>query len=133
MMFAFGIHPRAFAGLFALSALFALAGCASNPNSGAQYAAVTPPASADETIELEGDGLPAQAAPPIGVRDLPDDPSEPFSPNYGGPNPAASDRYERYETLPPGSEPPEAEPPAPPARTAPSAFRNKVAEAHDAH
>jgi hypothetical protein len=32
---------------------------------------------------IEDDGLPAQVAPPAGLRQTPDDPSEPFSPNYG--------------------------------------------------
>ena len=34
-------------------------------------------------VELEDDGLPPQAAPPAGIRRLPDDPSAPWSPNYG--------------------------------------------------
>jgi len=34
-------------------------------------------------IEVEDDGLPAQTPPPVRVRMMPDDPSEPFSPNYG--------------------------------------------------
>lgn len=40
-------------------------------------------------VQVEGDGLPSQPAPSARVRQMPDDPSEPFSPNYGGPNPAA--------------------------------------------
>ncbi len=35
--------------------------------------------------ELEDDGLPSQVAPPANRRRDPDDPSEPFSPNYGRP------------------------------------------------
>ncbi len=38
-------------------------------------------------VELEDDGLPVQDAPPARIRNVPDDPSEPFSPNYGGPAP----------------------------------------------
>lgn len=38
--------------------------------------------------ELEDDGLPAQVAPPIRRATTPDDPREPYSPNYGGPAPA---------------------------------------------
>lgn len=33
--------------------------------------------------EMEADGLPAQTPPLMRARPLPDDPSEPFSPNYG--------------------------------------------------
>jgi hypothetical protein len=36
--------------------------------------------------ELEADGLPSQVAPPVNRRRDADDPSEPFSPNYGKPN-----------------------------------------------
>jgi len=35
--------------------------------------------------EIEGDGLPAQRAPLLERTRVPVDPSEPFSPNYGGP------------------------------------------------
>lgn len=35
--------------------------------------------------ELEDDGLPSQAPPPANRRLEPDDPREPFSPNYGKP------------------------------------------------
>lgn len=35
--------------------------------------------------ELEEDGLPSQAPPPANRRQEPDDPREPFSPNYGKP------------------------------------------------
>ena len=41
--------------------------------------------------DLEADGLPAQVAPPASIRTAPDDPSEPFSPNYGR-RASASDR-----------------------------------------
>ncbi len=34
-------------------------------------------------VELEDDGLPPQADPAAGIRRLPDDPSAPWSPNYG--------------------------------------------------
>ena len=37
-------------------------------------------------LDLEEDGLPAQLAPPRRAQPLPDDPSEPWSPNYGGPS-----------------------------------------------
>jgi hypothetical protein len=41
---------------------------------------------------MEDDGLPSQAPPSANIRQLPDDPSEPYSRNYGGPNPAAIER-----------------------------------------
>lgn len=127
-MFAFGIRPRRLAGLLASCAVAALAGCA-NSKSTAQYAAVAPAAVA--ASEIEDDGLPAQSPPPAGIRELPDDPNEPFSPNYGDPHPPAADRYEHYEQLPPAASPPDA--PAPVPSTPATTFRNKVAEAHDAH
>jgi hypothetical protein len=42
-------------------------------------------------VEIEDDGLPSQAPPAANIRQMPDDPSEPYSRNYGGPNPAAID------------------------------------------
>lgn len=44
---------------------------------------------AEAPAEVEGDGLPTQAAPPMRIRGSADDPSQPFSPNYGGKNPSA--------------------------------------------
>lgn len=58
----------------------ATAGCASS-SAGEKYAAGT--AAQPRRIELEADGLPAQVAPPMRRLREPDDPSEPFSPNYG--------------------------------------------------
>ena len=52
----------------------ALGGCATS--------SAEPSQSFDRTA-LEDDGLPAQVAPPARLRRTPDDPSEPFSPNYG--------------------------------------------------
>ena len=40
--------------------------------------------------EIEDDGLPAQAAPRLRAKPEPDDPSQPFSPNYGRVMPARS-------------------------------------------
>jgi len=34
-------------------------------------------------VEIEGDGLEGQLPPRRRTEDVPDDPSEPFSPNYG--------------------------------------------------
>ncbi len=42
-------------------------------------------AEASAKTELEEDGLEAQIPPPPTIRLAPDDPSEPFSPNYGHP------------------------------------------------
>ncbi|MEQ1697941.1 MAG: adhesin [Hyphomicrobiaceae bacterium] len=36
-------------------------------------------------VEMEDDGRPAQLPPRAGVANVKDDPSEPWSPNYGGP------------------------------------------------
>ena len=58
-----------------LAAALVLAGCASSP--GLQAAQVGGP-----TV-VEADGLPAQVHPAVDIRQLPDDPSEPFSANYG--------------------------------------------------
>jgi hypothetical protein len=42
-----------------------------------------------DRVEIEDDGLPGQAAPSLRIRQMPDDPAEPYSPNYGGANPAS--------------------------------------------
>jgi len=43
-----------------------------------------PPAAADRPqVEIEGDGLEGQRPPRRSSEKLPDDPTEPFSPNYG--------------------------------------------------
>jgi hypothetical protein len=80
-----------------------VSGCAANkqPSYVAGPAAYAVPAPMPQQIaaqtakpasksDMEADGLPAQTAPPARIRQEPDDPSEPFSPNYGGPraNPA---------------------------------------------
>ena len=71
-------------------AALALAGCATDNNTYNAAYAGSPPAYVAErpAVEMEADGMPAQAAPAVRIRSLPDDPSEPFSPNYGGSNPA---------------------------------------------
>jgi len=58
----------------------ALAGCVT-PSAG-ETAASRSPVHA-ERAEVEEDGLPAQVAPVSAIRQQPDDPSEPFSRNYG--------------------------------------------------
>lgn len=63
------------------------AGCASKgpPQSYAQVGIGRPAAnSVSPPVEIEDDGLPSQSPPVWRTRVEPDDPSEPFSPNYGG-------------------------------------------------
>ena len=58
----------------------ALAGCAASsadPTPAAQAVAKAP------RTPMEEDGLPAQVPPPARIRQQEDDPTEPFSPNYG--------------------------------------------------
>jgi hypothetical protein len=58
-----------------------IGGCASSGTEApAAQVAAQPPT---PRTEMEDDGLPAQVAPSRRVRQLPDDPAEPFSPNYG--------------------------------------------------
>ena len=95
-MFPAGLRPVemlrvALAPLAASVTATALAGCATDNNTyNAAYAGSPPPAYVAQgpAVEMEADGLPAQAAPAARIRSMPDDPSEPFSPNYGGSNPA---------------------------------------------
>lgn len=53
---------------------------------------VAPPASHEGwqtvRVEIEDDGIEAQSAPPRRLSNEPDDPMEPFSPNYGSVRPA---------------------------------------------
>lgn len=78
------VHAIAALGLLA----FGLAGCSSTQSAySAADAAVAQRVERVASVEIEDDGLPAQAAPPARIRFTPDDPSEPFSPNYGGANP----------------------------------------------
>ncbi len=66
----------------------ALGGCASTQNAAQNDANAMRMAHA--ATDVESDGLPSQTPPPARIRQLPDDPSEPFSRNYGGINPSAS-------------------------------------------
>lgn len=78
---------------FALAAFVGLGGCASTqaPRYSSETTAPAPRVVAQAAPAVEDDGLPAQTPPPAHIRQLPDDPSEPFSPNYGGGNPATLD------------------------------------------
>lgn len=79
----------AFAGM---AAILGVGGCANFKT--ATYAGApqvsSPYVAQGPSVPLESDGLPVQAAPSTRIRQLPDDPSQPFSPNYGGPNPAST-------------------------------------------
>lgn len=71
--------------LFLLLAIV-LAGCARSGALPQQSWNVGAPPSSDAgrpRVDMEADGLPAQTPPPRREASEPDDPSEPFSPNYG--------------------------------------------------
>lgn len=106
-------------------ALLAMAGCASNSDryasNGQQPSTQVAHAVA---VEVEDDGLPSQAPPPVRIHDIPDDPSEPFSKNYGGANPSGVP--EIYEDV---TTPSEEDPVLVPSDL-PLAFRQKLAAAN---
>ena len=106
-------------------ALVAMAGCASNSDryasNGQQPSTQVAHAVA---VDVEDDGLPSQAPPPVRIHDIPDDPSEPFSKNYGGANPSGVP--EIYENVISPSE----EDPVLVPNDLPLAFRQKLAAAH---
>lgn len=74
------------AGAAALSA----GGCANTGNGYSANATPTAYVAQGPAVQMESDGLPVQAAPAATIRQLPDDPRQPFSPNYGGANPAST-------------------------------------------
>lgn len=79
--------------LLVAAAALVEAGCAADNNAYNAGAPVTVAyARPAPGVEIEDDGLPSQAPPAADIRQMPDDPSEPYSRNYGGPNPAAIDR-----------------------------------------
>jgi hypothetical protein len=73
------------------SAMGLCAGGCANSN-GAYYSGSAPAAYVAQgpSVPIESDGLPVQAAPPSSIRQMPDDPTQPYSPNYGGSNPAST-------------------------------------------
>ncbi len=87
--------PRAaIARAAAMAALSGLAGCASTHN---PYTAQNVPVAQPQHVaaaEAEDDGRPAQALPTDRLRQMPDEPNEPFSKNYGGKNPSSNKHYE---------------------------------------
>ncbi len=77
------------ASLLAATTALCVAGCAADNH--AYYADASPTHVARApSVEMEEDGMPSQAAPPARIRRMPDDPSQPYSRNYGGPNPAGT-------------------------------------------
>jgi hypothetical protein len=66
---------------FALCIISLASGCASSNQP--TYVQSPPPEQAGQEVIMEEDGRPAQIAPSHRIREQPDDPSEPFSPNYG--------------------------------------------------
>ena len=93
-MFAFQAGSKPVLTFFALAALLGLAGCSSAQTNSytAENAAVAPPQAVAQAaaVDVEDDGLPAQTPPSDRIRQLPDDPNEPYSRNYGGENPSSS-------------------------------------------
>lgn len=73
----------------ALAALTVLSGCASTGTAPHTAQNVSGPRVAQAAAVTEDDGLPVQSPPQARIRAMPDNPSEPFSKNYGGSNPAA--------------------------------------------
>lgn len=96
-----GILPVVAASIVAL----AVAGCA-NGNSGYQssgvtrHAAVQPPMPRPK-VEIEDDGKPVQSPPARTMRPDEDDPTQPWSPNYGRAGGSGGQRHAEALTAPP--------------------------------
>jgi hypothetical protein len=73
-------------------ALAALGGCASAPADSSAHvsASALRVAQSTQVTDIEDDGLPAQTPPAVRPEHASDDPSEPYSRNYGGSNPSAT-------------------------------------------
>jgi hypothetical protein len=75
-----------------LAAPLTIAGCASNTRSTNTANLLRqdqrPAPLPVQKVELEDDGVPVQTAPSFRVRNAPDDPTQPWSPNYGRDIPA---------------------------------------------
>jgi hypothetical protein len=98
-MFAFSVRrPTAkavravFASFVACAGALSAGGCASTNANYSSNAAAAAYVAQGPAVPMETDGLPVQAAPSARIRQLPDDPAQPFSPNYGGVNPADTSR-----------------------------------------
>ena len=84
----------------ALAAMLALPGCASENSTYSAAGGPSPTRVAGAVIEVEDDGLPAQTPPSARLRQMPDDPSQPFSRNYGGVNPSREPLHENQQPQP---------------------------------
>lgn len=108
----------------AVAALFGLAGCATASNTyTAQNVAIAGSSRVAEAVQVEDEGRPAQAVPTARVRELADDPGEPYSKSYGGNNPSAS------KTVEPEQKAPAPMPAAKIPADLPPAFRRRLASA----
>lgn len=134
-MFAFSVGCRPFravrvaiAPMMVAAAALSVAGCAADNNP--YYGSASPPAYVAQgpAAQMEADGLPSQAAPPVRIRQMPDDPSQPYSRNYGGPNPAGT--VPASPTVRASNDAASPKPPIP--DDLPPAFRRRLAAAVDA-
>ncbi len=131
-MFAFQAGTKPVLTICALAALLGLAGCSSAQTSSYTSdnvaVAPTPVQAVAQTaaVDVEDDGLPAQTPPSERIRQLPDDPNEPFSRNYGGVNPS-SVRADEQDYLKPSGKSPETRPAVP--HDLPPDFRRKLVSA----
>lgn len=129
-MFAFQAGAKPVLTFCALAALVGLAGCSSAQSNSytAENAAGAPPQAVAQSaaVEVEDDGLPAQTPPSDRIRELPDDPSEPYSRNYGGVNPSSVRADESNDREPSGIIP-ESTPAVP--HDLPPDFRRKLVSA----
>lgn len=81
---------RAFAARAVAAAIMAaLGGCASDQYQSSAGYAPAESRVAQAAVDVEADGIAAQTPPPFSARQTPDDPTEPYSRNYGGVNPSA--------------------------------------------
>lgn len=110
------VRTRCVAGVARLAALavaLSLAACASDEAARrealaqAQAQRAHALAQRQAEAELEDDGLPSQVPPPVRRRTEPDDPREPFSPNYGAPPtpPSPASVRQRAAAIAPASGP----------------------------
>jgi hypothetical protein len=116
------------ASLMVAAAALDVGGCAADNNP--YYGSVSPPTYVAQgpAAQTEADGLQSQAAPSARIRQMPDDPSQPYSRNYGGPNPAGT-----VPTSPTVKASNDAASPKPPIPDdLPPAFRRQLAAAVDA-
>lgn len=111
--------------LLVAAAALGEAGCATDNNAyNAGAPATVAYARPSAGVEIEDDGLPSQAPPAANIRQMPDDPSQPYSRNYGGPNLATIEHRATGETA---SKPSPAQPAIP--ADLPPAFRRQLAMA----